>query len=365
MFLNTTMQKPVMAERDLDCVIYIRKYDHVEKEQRHGIRFLIHKLLHKCDPTGVMYTKYYEPYRNVELKPGKTVSGKSKRVYTGGYNGVNRYRIDDGFINAVLTENDFRPAVAYKAKIPAGTEFYLNDALTRVAARKIDISREQISTVPPLETMLYPFLPILSDEIFGTSEDVKPGFYYLSTGVYANPNTIQREQLFNVCGIVSDVSGLNVTIISLDEIESVWCKIESPKQVFSNNSANLTGEEAMLTLMRHDDYGDAYIPARWCSKYEVSGGSRGCWHMGSLNEVTSAIRDNMLPINVAIALLGDKYRLLDNLAYYWTTIDSADEYAFAVEGNEGRMIQCHKTDTALMVRAFMSKKLPDPAYLNI
>ena len=89
MFLNTRMKKPIIADRDIDCFIYIRKYNHVEEEKKHGLNWLLHRVIHKCDPTGIVYTKYYEPFRNIETKPGTTLASKSTRVYSGEYNGTN------------------------------------------------------------------------------------------------------------------------------------------------------------------------------------------------------------------------------------------------------------------------------------
>lgn len=355
MFLNTRMEKPVVSDKDIDCFIYIRKYDHIKEEKKHGINWLIHRVLHKCDPTGIIFTKYYEPFRNIELRPGSTIKSKSDRRYTGKYNGINHYRIDDGFINAMLRSDYYGVAVPYKATIPSGTEFYVNNGLFRIASRKIRISKEKVATLPPLHETLRPILPVLLENLFGDSTEVSPGFYYMSDGTYSNPNTTPKEHLQNVCGIVSGVDGNKLTIMSLDEQQMPWCVSEETTRVCSDRDLEASGDDVMLTVMRNENYGDDFVPARWCSKYEYQGGPRGSWHMGSVGEVISAVRENMLQINLAIAQLGDQYKLLDCLSRYWTNVDAEDDYAYVIDGVDGTLIRCHKKWTELNVRPFMTK----------
>lgn len=368
MFLNTRMKKPIVADRDIECYVYIRKYDHVEETKKHGLRSVMHKLLKKCDPTGITYTKYYEPFRSVEMKPGTSVNGKSNRSYTGEFNGINHYRIDDGFVNGMLRSDYYGVAIPYKATIPSGTEFYVNNGLFRIAARKMVVSKEKVTVMPPLQETIHDILPMLSDELFGTIDGVNPGFYYLNNGSYVNPNNMTMDLFSDVCGIVTDVNEDNVTIMSLDERDMMWCTLEQPSRICSDSDMDSSGEEIMLKLMRSEHYGDSFQPARWCSKYETPGISRGSWHIGSIREVTSAICDNMLEINVSIALLNEAYnktvqnsggyKMIDSLSHYWTGVDYDDNYAYAVCGSDGHLDKIHKTTSVIKVRAFATKIKP-------
>lgn len=361
------MKKPVKADFDINCFVYIRKYNHIEEDKKHGLSGLIYRAIHKCDPTGVIYTKFYEPFRNVEMKPGTTVASKSDRVYTGKFNGINHYRIEEGFVNGMLRGDTYGVAVPYKAIIPAGTEFYINNGLFRIAARKIKITREKVTTVPPLQDTLAGILPTMLNEIFGDGDEVSPGFYYLNDGTYLNPNKAGMDFLTKVCGIVSGVNGDKVTIMSIDEISSPWCTLEYQTKVCCDSDIDSDGESVMLTLMRNEHYGDEFVAARWCSKYEISGGIRGSWHFGCPNEVIDAIRNNMMEVNLAIANMnhvysiltqtyGD-YKLLDCLSSYWTSVDSSNDYAYAVDGPDGTLIRCHKKLSERNVRAFMTRTL--------
>lgn len=368
MFLNTRMKKPIIADRDIDCFIYIRKYNHVEEEKKHGLNWLFHRVVHKCDPTGIVYTKYYEPFRNIETKPGTTLASKSARVYSGEYNGINHYRVDDGFINGMLREDYYGVAKPYKAVIPKGTEFYVNNGLFRIAARKMTISKEVVTVMPTLQETLSPMMPLLLEEIFGNDDEVKPGFYYMNDGTYLNPNKTKMDFLAYVCGIVSGVNDDNITVMSVDEKRLTWCNLEHPTRICADTDVDSSGDEVMLKLMRNDHYGDAFAPARWCTKYENAGGLRGTWHMGSVPEVISAVRENMLEINLAIAHMNDAYSILtqnegtypliDCLSNYWTSVDSDDEYAYSVDGTDGRLIRSNKLTAELNVRAFMTKIKP-------
>lgn len=362
------MEKPIVADKDIECYVYIRKYDHVEETKKHGLRSVMHKLLKKCDPTGITYTKYYEPFRNVEMKPGTSVNGKSNRSYTGEFNGINHYRIDDGFVNGMLRSDYYGVAIPYKATIPSGTEFYVNNGLFRIAARKMSISKHPVTVMPTLQETLSPMMPLLLDEIFGNDDTIKPGFYYMTDGTCLNPNKTKMDFPAYVCGIVTGVDNDKITVMSLDEKRMVWCKLENPTRICADSDVDSSGEEAMLTLMRNEHYGDAFIPARWCTKYENAGGLRGTWHMGSVPEVISAVRENMLEINLAIAHMNDvygiltqtegRYPLINCLSNYWTSVDSEDEYAYAVDGTDGRLIRCNKLTAELNVRAFMTKIKP-------
>lgn len=365
MFLNTRMEKPIVSDRDINCLLYIRKYNHVEEEKKHGLNWLLHKIIHKCDPTGIVYTKYYEPFRNIEMKPGTTIAGKSGRKYTGVYNGINHYRIDDGFVNGMLRADDYGVAKPYKATIPAGTDFYVNNGLFRIASRKMRISKEIATSTPSLQDSLTQILPQLLESTFGNDDSIRPGFYYTNDGAYLNPNKTDMGSAQRVCGIVSGIDGDKITIISLDEVKMPWCKLDSSVRICSDDDVEVSGEEVMMKLMRNDQYGDAFGPARWCSKYETQGGIRGSWHIGSIGEVVGAVRENMLEINIAIAQLNNwcdtitqQFKMLDSLSLYWTGVDSDDEYAYSVDGSDGRLTRSDKTTTELNVRAFMTKIKP-------
>ena len=368
MYLNTRMEKPIVADRDIPCFVYIRRYNHVEEEKKHGINWLIHRAVHKCDPTGIVYTKFYEPYRNVEMKPGTTIASKSDRVYSGKYNGMNHYRVEDGFVHGMLRADNYGTAFPYKATIPQGCEFYVNNGLFRIASRKMVVSKEKVSTLPPLQETLRPILPLLIEEIFGSKNKLSPGFYYLNNGSYLNPKDLSMDLVGDVCGIVSGIDGDAVTVMSLDEVEMVWCKLESQTRICSDSDIDASGEDIMLNIMRSEHYGDAFLPARWCSKYETGGGLRGSWHLGSIGEVSTAICDNMLEINVAISVLNNefeiitnqsgRFEMLDSLSYYWTGVDCEDYYAYTVDGCDGRLSKAHKKTSELKVRAFMQKIKP-------
>ena len=368
MFLNTRMDKPIVADRDIECFLYIRKYNHVEEEKKHGLNWLFHRVVHKCDPTGIVYTKYYEPFRNIEMKPGTTIAGKAERIYSGKYNGINHYRVEDGFVNGMLREDDYGVAAPYKATIPQGTEFYVNNGLFRIAARKMVISKEKVTVMPSLQETLHPILPLLVEELFGYDDKIRPGFYYLNNGTYLNPYRLTMDYVGDVCGIVADINGDMVTVMSLDEKDMIWCKLDCPTRICSDEDVDSSGDDIMLKVMRSEHYGDAFLPARWCSKYETVGGLRGSWHMGSVREVVAAIRENMLEINLAIALLNDSYEtltqkpgryvMIDSLAHYWTGVDCEDNYAYSVDGCDGSLIRCRKTSSEQKVRAFMTKIKP-------
>lgn len=362
MYLNTRMQKPIIADRDIECYVYIRRFDYVKEEKKHGFNWLMHRIVHKCDPTGIIFTKFYEPYRSVELKPGTTATGKSGRVYSGEYNGRNHYRVDDGFVNAMLRADNYGVAVPYKATIPAGTEFYVNNGLFRIAARKIKISKEKVSVMPSWDKIIEPIKHILAEELFGNDDTIRPGFYYLSNGTYLNPNKLTEETSKMISGVVSDVNGIEISVMSLDEVEMPWCKLEHPTRVCSDVDVYAKGEDLMITLMRNEEYGDAFMPARWCTKYEVTGGLKGSWHMGSVQEVLGAVRENMLEINVALSLLDAEYDAIDSLSCYWTTVDYDDAYAYAIDGSDGVLIRSEKTSSNHKVRAFMTKIKPNPLF---
>lgn len=363
MFLNTRMKKPITSDRDVECFVYVRRYDQAQRVKNKGLKRLFGKVAHKCDPKGVVFTKYYEPFRNVERKPGATIKSKSARVYSGEYNGRNHYRVDDGFVNGMLRcDDDYGTSTPYKAIIPSGTEFYVNNGLFRIASRQMEITREKVGTPPSWHDVIEPINELLANELFGEGNEVSPGFYYMADGTYENPNNLTSDKTHLVSGIVSAVGENTVTIISLDENIMPWGEFEHPVRICSDSDRNLSGEEIMLNLMRNEHYGDDFVSARWCSKYEVMGGMRGNWHMGSIQEVISAVRENMMEINVAISLLGEQFRLIDSLSLYWTSVDSSDEFAYAIDGTDGSLVRSEKTTSLHKVRAFMTKIKPNPLF---
>ena len=360
MFLYTRQQHPLIAEKDLTCYVYIRKELVGESEEEHGIMALYHKLLRKGSKHISIATKYYEPFRNVKLRPNSLAIPKNTRVYSGEFNSRNHYRVDDGYINGMLRENYYGVAKPYNAIIPAGSEYYLNNGIYRVASNKMQILGPASLPLPPLHETLAQYLPQLAEDAFGHGDEVKPGFYY-TVNRFINPNKASSEDLSSITGIVTQVDDNVITVMSLDERELIWC----PENKYSlinkkaksdgehrYNEMDTDGENNTLNILRSDVYDVDFSAVNFCNNYNVYGGMSGRWYLGSSAEVIQAVRNHMQEINIAIAMLGNDYPLLDALGNYWTSTEYDNAYALSVDGTDGTLVASSKSGHC-KVRAFM------------
>lgn len=364
MFLYTRQEKPFIAEHDIDCYVYIRKEVIGENKNEHGLTSLFHKLLRKTSKHIPLAVKYYEPFRNIKLTPNSLMKPKNKRVYSGEFNGRHHYRIEDGYVHGMLRQDYYGVAQPYSATIPAGSEFYVNDGLFRVASDQMLIG--SIATLPldDWSEMIEQITPQLAEEMFGYDDEVKPGFYYTSYK-YINPNKLKESDISSICGVVTHVDGKKITVMSLNEKDLIWC----PESKFGliNKKAKTDGEHRFneydddgaantLNVIRSDNYDIDFAAVSFCNKYNIHTGISGAWHLGASSEVIHAVRENMLAINVAIAML-KTYPLLDTLAYYWTSTEYEDDYALAIDGSDGCVIGQYK-NAHCRVRAFMTLDKP-------
>lgn len=360
MFLYTRQQHPLIAEKDLTCYVYIRKELVGEGEEEHGIMALYHKLLRKGSKHSSIATKYYEPFRNIKLRPNSVAIPKTTRVYSGEFNGRNHYRVEEGYINGMLRENYYGVAKPYNAIIPAGSEYYLNNGIYRVASNKMQILGPASLPLPPLQETLTQYLPQLAEDAFGYDDEVKPGFYY-TVNRFINPNKVSSEDLSSITGIVTQVDDNVITVMSLDERELIWC----PENKYSlinkkaksdgehrYNEMDTDGENNTLNILRSDVYDIDFSAVNFCNNYNVYGGMSGRWYLGSSAEVIQAVRNHMQEINIAIAMLGNDYPLLDALGHYWTSTEYDNAYALSVDGTDGTLVASAKREHC-KVRAFM------------
>jgi len=353
------MENPLIAEKDIPCYVYIRKELVGEHEEEHGWIALWHRLLRKGNKHIELATRYYEPFRNIKLRPNSMVKPKNEsRRYGGKYNGINHYRVDDGFINGMLRSDYYGNAQPYNAIIPEGTEYYVNNGLFRIAARRLQIRTKASEPITNWRDNIKPILGQLSEYYFAENDEVKPGYYYIGNGKFVNP--LDRRSDDFVLGIVTNVMGDRITVMSLDEEELIWC----PEYKYENlmnkpltdgihkyNESDENGEENTLRVIRSSSYDIDCAAVNWCNRYGMTRWDNIKWHLGSASEVISAVRDNMLQINVAIALYGDDYPLLNSLGWYWTSTEFDDSYALCVDATDGTVVP-HKKASNGMVRAF-------------
>lgn len=364
MYLYTRQEKPLIAEHDIKCYVYIRKELVGEGEEEHGIKALYHKVLRKNAQRISLATKFYEPFRNEKLKPNSLNKPKSTRVYSGEYNGRNHYRIEEGYIQGMLRADEYGVAQPYDAYIPVGAEYYINNGLFRVAANEMRIMSQAQKPLPPLEETLKPILPQLAESMFGYDDEIKPGFYYTQSK-FVNPNKLNPLDASSVCGIVCNVDGNKITVMSLKEGDLIWSPEEKctlinnkPKNDGEHryNEFDADGESNTLNIIRSDNYGADFSAVNFCNSYNTYGGMSGRWYLGSSLEVVHMVRENMQPINVAIAMLGG-YQLLDGLAHYWTSTEFNENYALSVDASDGCVTASMKYSHC-KVRAFMKLDKP-------
>lgn len=303
MCLFTVMPKPFVAKKDIVCYKYLKR--------------------------GLVFCEYFTPYQGTKVELGKEIIPEDTRDkgYGYEYGTMLKYAITDGFIHAALTRNvaAINSSVAVKAIIPEGTEFYINDNVTEICAKKLLLTEEvlDLTEVPYYSDVLDEILCDYFDEIFKPfNDDVGIGYYRLADGTYLNPKYLTPELKDEVIGVVGYTHEGGVGIVGLDENAHSWRSIDdeskaiqelnSPYTDFRNTKyediVDYDGRGNTDNVLNKTDYSYHKYPAfGWVNDYETKGTKKGDWYLGAKSEVEEVICKNMLPIAVALKHLRNQY----------------------------------------------------------
>ena len=264
------------------------------------------------------------------------------------YNNLNKDVVNGDYVNAYLTgvfKTDTLTSI-YKCVIPSGTPFYISDDLKEVAAKKL-IVNEIVYSVPKLSDVLANgYVDCLRLDLFRGNPEDKIAYFVLERGGIINPYSYignGDDVIAIICNIhdgVAKVMALEERSLQWTTIENIKTKIVSKKPLKHKKIArqDLNGYQNTRDIIKSKKFNYMNYPAiQYCSMYSRGNYQQGRWFLGSAGDIVSMVRDNMLKINAALAILqykGGKCDLLD-YEWYWSSTEFHENSAWVVIANSG------------------------------
>lgn len=292
----------------------------------------------------------YISYIGDEDLTGETLRGISELLPDKGdlpYNNFHKDLIDKGYVDTYLTPPKGETSgTLYRCIIPIGTAFFISDDLSEICAKEVEVSNK-VDEIPQLmDVISLGLLPFLTNHFFGNEGDNIIGGICLSTGDIINPLKYTCGGA-NAVGIVCNIHDNTSKILALKEVSLPWCTIAPDKRKCVTKHAttkkriaykDLNGYLNCKEISKHKSYRENLYPAiSHCLNYSTGRLGAGRWFLGSSADMISAIRENMLKINVSLALLKDKgvdCDLLQN-QWYWTSTELHELSSWVVVADNG------------------------------
>lgn len=271
---------------------------------------------------------YTTPCRGTIVKLNRElVANQQNRSYNEeGFNSI-----EGGFIHALLCFNEAgggfgKKCVVFKAIIPAGTEFFINNEFTQICARKMFITDEKVSVKDGkngLVKQLYDTLDAIMPQEIKDSEIAIGDFCVVDDN--GEKRYIHRSQYIpeiddDIIGVVGffNEDGKPV-VLSRKETEKEWSKLEWGKRPlinasvdYDNREKSFNGKELTNSVINSSGYKDKDYPAfKYIKEFKTKGTKADDWYIGAIGELKK-MSHNTLQINISLMMLKDA-----DLLYFW------------------------------------------------
>lgn len=253
MCLYTSEKKPFIAKTDITV------YKKLIKDYSH---FSYYK------------TFYKTPVQDYRVCPGTVM--KPSNPSLGVVKANEKFKLGGGVIHSYTRPTkSTREDIIFKAIIPAGTEFWIQDDLSEVASKKLFITNEKVTKSERGD------ISWILDYVETLDVVTKDG---LVTGIRDN--------------IMKDIIGIMINQeimgIEMNTVKFYSEKIRNASNVFSpedgyTNTINLSISDSPA--------------ARWCLKHKTKGTRKGDWYIPSKKELLMVIT-NLLKVNATLFVLG-------------------------------------------------------------
>ncbi len=295
---------------------------------------LCYKVLTK-NPNGTYSTPCQRT--NVELNK-EMVAGDLSIEYNNRRNSVG-----GGFIHALLYVEDEHGGfgnndIVFEAVIPSGTEFFVDDELRYICARKMFITDKVIKkavNAKSIDIIMEAIADAYPQNIEG--DKVAIGDFCMTDDngnkTYIHRSDYTPEKDDNIIGVVGffNENGKPITI-SRVEAKKAWCTLPWLKRPLINEPVSfslnyntykksLNGKELTEKVLKSIHYDAKYYSMfKWISKYKTKGTKSGDWYIGAIGELV-ILAENTNLINVSLRMLNGATRLKNRL---W----SSSEYTY-------------------------------------
>ena len=306
MCLTTGRLKPSIAKQD----IYV-----VKQLNRSGDKYV-------TPHTGTVV----ELNEDIEAKGSSEISTESRSEITGGY--IHAYPINRG-------KTDYRGFLAY---IPAGTEYFIDDNMETICAKKLHITDERIESGDKPDKLFSeenfkatyePFIETLLDS------ETKQGYYLLSDHTYVSPTDLTREQKSKAIAFVADANDHGKAIIALTEKSYPWKKSSHTQEEtfrrytdYDTAIADFDGEGNTKNATESDEFkkNPSDFPAfKYVNEFTTDGTKKGDWYIMSPGQWKKLLLRKFGLYNASVQLTGVGETLR---GWYWASAEGSQGSAW-------------------------------------
>ncbi len=320
---------------------------------------ICYKVLTK-NPNGT----YSTPYQRTNVELNKEMVADDLSIE---YNNNRRNSVRGGFIHALLYAEDEHGGlsnkdIVFEAVIPSGTEFFVNDELSQICARKMFIT-DKVIKEPVKAKSIDIIMETIADAYPQNIEGDKVSIGdFCMTDDNGNKTCIHRsdytpEKDGNIIGVVGffNEDGKPV-VVSRDEVEKKWCTLEHSMRPLINNAVSyetyeksLNGKELTENVLKSKEYKPTNYPMfKWISKYKTKGTKSGDWYVGAIGELEKMF-ENTTQINLSLIMLKGATLLY---RWLWSSSEYDSSHAYRVYTNGGS-VDANRKNYNYYVRAFL------------
>ena len=218
---------------------------------------------------------YKTPVQGYRVCPGTVMRPSNPSL--GVIEANKKFKLGGGVIHSYTIPIGSMGDILFKAIIPAGTEFWIQDDLGEVASKKLFITNEKVTETKPRKGDISWIL----DYVETLDVVTKDG---LVTGI----KDAKRKDIIGIM-INQKIMG-----IEMNTMKFYSEKIRNASNVFNledgyTNTVNLSVSDSPA--------------AKWCMKHKTKGTKKGDWYIPSEKELLMVIT-NLLRVNVTLFVLG-------------------------------------------------------------
>lgn len=283
------------------------------------------------------------------LESGQTLKNQEQGDYeTELYNNLNKDIINGGYVNAYIDvpdDLDLNTFDIYQCNIPNGVEFIVSDNLKEVAAKEL-IVENRITSIPATDSA-WDYVDCLRYKFFKNNKNESfIGYFVYDNGDIINPyNYIGCGN--DIIGIICNVHDGVAKVLAIKEKKLSWCTLPCDKTRLVTKTPlkqkkvachDLNGYQNCEQIKKSKKFFIGNYPAlEFTMNYSTNNYPKGRWCIPSAGDVIAFARNEMLKINVSLAILKHKGCNCDllNCDWYWSSTEFHENSVWEVEVTSG------------------------------